>query len=118
MKEEWKKIEGGYEQALKELEKNVHILVDVKEDEVKAKVDSITKIYEQKISKMKEKLSKCEDRLKAKKLIESRKKSSKSSLDEFELKSDLEKLKLPEGNLFLSSSRKEKKPKDEIKLEF
>lgn len=64
MKEEWKKVENGYEKALKELEKNVHILTDVKEDEVKAKIDSITKVYEQKINKMKNKLQKCENRLK------------------------------------------------------
>lgn len=64
MKEEWKKVEDGYEKALKELEKNVHILTDVKDDEVQAKIDSITKVYEQKINKMRLKLEKCETRLK------------------------------------------------------
>lgn len=105
MKEEWKKVEGSYEQALKELEKNVHILVDVKEDEVKAKVESIAKIYEQKISKMKEKLIKCEDKLKAKK-----ERQYGEFPDKFNLK-DLEKLEIPNGNLCLSPVfSKEKKP--------
>lgn len=65
MKEEWKKVEEGYENALKELEKNVHMLVDVREDEVEAKIQSMTKAYEHKINRMRIKLEKYEDLLKA-----------------------------------------------------
>ncbi|KAK6644351.1 hypothetical protein RUM43_000618 [Polyplax serrata] len=121
MQEEWKKIEDGYEQALKELEKNVHILVDVKEDEVKAKVDSITKVYEQKISKMKEKLLRCENRLKSKKPLEVIRKPSKvtDELAEMELRGSLERLKLPEVNLCLSSPSLTPKGKGkELKQEY
>ncbi|KAL0271759.1 UNVERIFIED_CONTAM: hypothetical protein PYX00_008755 [Menopon gallinae] len=65
MKEEWKKVEEGYESALKELEKNVHMLVDVREDEVEAKIQSITRAYEHKINRMRMKLEKYEDLLKS-----------------------------------------------------